>query len=112
MTNGEASNILRAEAEHISQHLKEKGKAPDYYQELGDYVIAVYQAIDALNKMDKYYVTVKALEVIDGKYGNGYERKQRLGDEYDIIQKRVNEIIINNTWSRPKRRKPLFWKIF
>lgn len=38
-----------------------------------------------------------AKEVIAGKYGNGEERKQKLGDLYNEVQKRVNEILIGNT---------------
>lgn len=34
-----------------------------------------------------------AYAVIRGDYGNGQERKDRLGDLYDIVQKRVNEIL-------------------
>ena len=37
-------------------------------------------------------VEQKAKEVIRGDYGNGSERKQRLGSEYYIIQRRVNEM--------------------
>ena len=35
-------------------------------------------------------------EVIAGKYGNGEERKQKLGNLYNEVQKRVNEILGNN----------------
>ena len=34
-----------------------------------------------------------ALAVIDGDYGNGEERRQRLGDLYDEVQRRVNELL-------------------
>lgn len=34
-----------------------------------------------------------AHEVIEGKYGNGEERKQALGDRYAEVQARVNEIL-------------------
>lgn len=34
-----------------------------------------------------------AQEVLLGKYGNGEERKQKLGDKYNEVQNRVNEII-------------------
>ena len=34
-----------------------------------------------------------AIDVINGKYGNGEERKQKLGNLYQIVQKRVNEIL-------------------
>lgn len=38
-----------------------------------------------------------AKEVIAGKYGNGEERKQKLGSLYSEVQKRVNEILRGNT---------------
>lgn len=34
-----------------------------------------------------------AKDVIAGKYGNGDERKKKLGDNYTIVQNRVNELI-------------------
>ncbi len=33
-----------------------------------------------------------AWAVINGDYGNGEERRQRLGSNYDAVQRRVNEI--------------------
>lgn len=38
-------------------------------------------------------VETLAREVIEGKYGNGEERKQALGDRYAEVQARVNEIL-------------------
>ena len=38
-----------------------------------------------------------ARDVIPGKYGNGEERKQKLGNLYNEVQKRVNEILRGNT---------------
>ena len=38
-----------------------------------------------------------AKDVINGKYGNGEERKQKLGSLYSEVQKRVNEILRGNT---------------
>lgn len=38
-----------------------------------------------------------AQEVIEGKYGVGNERKQALGDRYDEVQARVNEIMKQNS---------------
>lgn len=35
-----------------------------------------------------------ASEVINGKYGNGDARRAALGDKYDAVQKRVNEILL------------------
>lgn len=37
-------------------------------------------------------VEVEALKVIRGEYGIGQERKNRLGNKYDAIQQRVNEL--------------------
>lgn len=37
-----------------------------------------------------------AKEVIAGKYGNGEERKQKLGSLYNEVQKKVNEILKGN----------------
>lgn len=37
-------------------------------------------------------IELLAKEVIKGRYGNGSERKQKLGELYPIIQKRVNEL--------------------
>ena len=37
-------------------------------------------------------VEAEALKVIRGEYGIGQERKNRLGNKYDAIQQRVNEL--------------------
>ena len=37
-----------------------------------------------------------ARDVINGKYGNGNERKNKLGNLYEEVQKRVNEILKND----------------
>lgn len=37
-------------------------------------------------------IDLLAKEVINGRYGNGSERKKKLGELYPIIQKRVNEL--------------------
>lgn len=37
-----------------------------------------------------------AQEVIDGKHGNGEDRKKSLGDRYKEVQARVNELLANN----------------
>lgn len=58
-----------------------------------------------------------AHEVIQGKYGNGQERKNALGNRYDEVQKRVNEIlntksiddlareVIRGDWGNGQERK-------
>ena len=35
----------------------------------------------------------KVLKVLRGEYGNGAERKKKLGSDYDRVQQRVNEVI-------------------
>lgn len=42
-----------------------------------------------------------AKEVIAGEYGNGQERKDKLGNLYNEVQKRVNEILSNDTQNTP-----------
>ena len=42
-----------------------------------------------------------ARDVINGKYGNGAERKEKLGDLYDAVQDRVNELLKPKTESKP-----------
>ena len=62
-----------------------------YYGELKDYI----------ETTDKKSVNELAQEVIDGKWGDGEDRKNRLekaGYNYDAVQNRVNEIL-----SKPKK---------
>lgn len=42
---------------------------------------------------DNFDVDSAAMDVIRGKYGNGEERKRKLGDDYEVIQRRVNELM-------------------
>lgn len=47
-------------------------------------------------KPDETYpdnIKIKAVDVFLGKYGSGAERKKKLGNDYDAVQKLVNEII-------------------
>ena len=46
----------------------------------------------ALDYTRKISIEQLAKEVIQGKYGNGQERKDRLGILYDDVQKEVNRI--------------------
>lgn len=41
----------------------------------------------------EFDVDAAAMDVIRGKYKNGEERKRILGEDYDMIQKRVNELM-------------------
>ena len=42
-----------------------------------------------------------ARAVIRGDYGNGEERRRRLGDKYAVVQKRVNEIVDGGSTTAP-----------
>lgn len=50
MTKERAIEIIDDECKHIKHHLTEKGKAEEYYIELGDYLIAFELAKNALEK--------------------------------------------------------------
>lgn len=52
---------------------------------------------NSVNNSTNVDIEQMARDVIAGKYGNGEERKQKLGDLYNEVQKRVNEILIGNT---------------
>ena len=45
-----------------------------------------------LSNTKKSSIEQLAKEVIQGKYGNGQEREERLGALYDDVQKEVNRI--------------------
>ena len=56
-----------------------------------DNVEVVENSVDNLKNIDEI-----ARDVISGKYGNGNERKNKLGNLYEEVQKRVIEILKNN----------------
>lgn len=41
----------------------------------------------------EFDIDAAAKDIIRGKYGNGKERKEELGDDYEAVQKRVNELL-------------------
>ena len=57
-----------------------------------------YDAVeDVENSVDNSTnIDAIARDVIAGKYGNGEERKQKLGNLYEEVQKRVNEMLKND----------------
>lgn len=61
------------------------------YTQYGDKVVNNSKSIEDLAK-----------EVIEGKYGNGEERKQKLGNLYNKVQARVNEILLGKNVSQEK----------
>lgn len=59
-----------------------------------DNVEDLENSVDNSNNVD---IEQMARDVIAGKYGNGQERKDRLGNIYYQVQARVNEILRGNT---------------
>lgn len=57
-----------------------------------DISISKQEDIKAVSNHSVEYVEKKALSVIRGIYGNGEERKNKLGTEYQMIQDKVNEM--------------------
>lgn len=56
--------------------------------------IGIYKQKENMNNdLQTKSVEELANEVIKGLYGNGEERKQKLGSRYNEVQKRVNEIL-------------------
>lgn len=79
-----------------------KGKHPYHLIKVSGGGSTVYGWVDAADietkvtddaQAHKEKIDRLAREVIQGKYGNGTERKQKLGDLYPEVQKRVNEIL-------------------
>ena len=59
MTAKKAIKILSEEFEHTRLHLQEKGKAPEYYKELGEYCDALWYAICCIKGTSRFvYVNV------------------------------------------------------
>ena len=82
---------------------KEKGLDSDEYKkllsELAEGDSAQAKKIEDTLKKDlessskEFDVDAAAMDVIRGKYKNGQERKAALGADYDMVQKRVNELM-------------------
>ena len=53
------------------------------------------------NDLSEKDVENLAKEVIRGNFGNGQERKDLLGENYEEIQKRVNELMKGSAGSKP-----------
>lgn len=60
-----------------------------------DWEAAVEKIINAKNtgSGQEFDVDAAARDVISGKYKNGAERKAALGEDYEMVQKRVNELM-------------------
>jgi N-acetylmuramoyl-L-alanine amidase len=86
------------------------GNGDERKKSLGDRYSEVQKRVNELlaGKKDAPKSKAKSIdqlarEVIDGKHGNGHERRKSLGSNYDAVQKRVNEIVL----SEQKREKSI-----
>ena len=70
------------------------GRVPGFWENLD---MDIWFEEEASTQPDIGDVTIDQLaqEVIAGKWGNGDNRKAALGDRYEVVQKRVNEILSN-----------------
>lgn len=105
-TTKEISDFTGMKEEEINklrEIAKTKGVDSEEYKKLlnelseGDKERA--KKIDETLKKDResgsqeFDVDAAAMDVIKGKYKNGAERKAALGEDYEIVQKRVNELM-------------------
>lgn len=67
-----------------------------------DNVEDVKNSVDNSSNVD---IEQLARDVINGKYGNGEERKQKLGELYSKVQARVNEILLGNNQNKEESIK-------
>lgn len=58
-----------------------------------DFRAAVEAIIKKNSDEAEFDIDAAAKDVIRGKYGNGQERKDALGEDYEAVQKRVNELL-------------------
>lgn len=84
-SEGEATSTDEATAEPASDGAAAATTAPT--QPVAQENATTSAAVDASNDVE-----AEALKVIRGDYGIGQERKDRLGSQYQTIQKRVNEL--------------------
>lgn len=65
-------------------------------RERGSYARLLYQQYTNDINLNKYTNKELANMVIEGKFGNGEERRQKLGNRYNSVQKIVNETLNPN----------------
>lgn len=84
-----ASNVKKATAPETEQEQNNVG------ENTGDVSDAPTKQTSTSVSTSNSSVEEKAMQVLDGVYGNGTERKSKLGSDYKAIQKRVNEMYRN-----------------
>lgn len=69
-----------------------------------EWLNAAKNALRSDSEEKEFDVDAAARDVIRGKYKNGAERKAALGDDYDLVQKRVNELMKGQKSSSSKKK--------
>ena len=60
------------------------------------YIAPNYNKVEKSAEAERKRINKLAYEVLQGKYGNGSERKKRLGSDYDAVQAEVNRRLKND----------------
>lgn len=91
--------ISRLEA-YDKENEAKRQRGENYTHE--DWVNGAKKALSNKSSEKEFDVDAAARDVIRGKYKNGAERKAALGDDYDLVQKRVNELMKKGNSSSKK----------
>lgn len=90
LTNEKVENVIENNTENQSNIL-----LTEKSNDITKTAITVVETTDNASNISTNYIEQKAISVIRGNYGNGEERKTKLGREYQIIQDKVNEMYRN-----------------
>ena len=60
------------------------------------YITPNYNKVEKSADAERKRINKLADEVLQGKYGNGSERKKRLGSDYEAVQAEVNRRLKND----------------
>ena len=90
-----ASNVKKATAPETEQEQNNVGENTDAASATPTNSDESTKQTTAPVSTSNSSVEEKAMQVWDGVYGNGTERKSKLGSDYKAVQKRVNEMYRN-----------------
>ena len=68
------------------------------YRNLPDEIRRGWQTDSHLSDTDEAWILETAMDVIRGDYGNGEERRRALGSRYEVVQRKVNELMEKNSF--------------
>lgn len=92
---GMSKEEITSKLEAFSKEVERKRDSGEHYTS-DDWVNDAKQALSGGSGEKEFDVDAAAKDVIRGKYKNGTERKAALGDDYELVQKRVNEMMKKN----------------